>query len=72
MTLYTLLMLAALHTDAKTDSERIKAIIAGHYPDQPSLALVQAPQVQAPVDIYAEMTPLRYEVSQSARTGDNK
>ena len=69
MNLYTLLMIACLHTDAKTDSERIKAVIAGRYADQPSLTLVQAPQVFAPVDIYSELTPLRYEVSRSARTG---
>jgi len=42
-------MLAVMHTNAQTDSERMRDIIAGRYRDQPTLGLVQAPQVFAPV-----------------------
>jgi hypothetical protein len=40
------------------------AILAGRYADQPTLNLIEEPQVVAPVDIYAEATPLKLEVDQ--------
>ena len=49
MTLYQLLLYAVLTSTAKSDSQRMTAVIAAHYADTPTLNLVEAGQKSAPV-----------------------
>ena len=49
MTLFALIISAALSSTAPTDSDRMAHVIATAYRDQPTLALVEAPQPSAPL-----------------------
>lgn len=51
MTLYALLIYAVTSSTGLSDSDRMALVLANAYRDQPSLALVQSPQVFAPVCI---------------------